>query len=51
MRAGWPKVEWWLLGVGGRDPYVDNGGAYRDRGVVNSIRPASLGGKPEEGEA
>ena len=33
------------------DPAYDNGGAYLYLGVINSIRPASLGGKPEEGKA
>ena len=33
------------------DPHYDNGGAYLYLGVINSIRPASLGGKPEEGKA
>jgi hypothetical protein len=33
------------------NPQYDNGGAYLYLGVINSIRPASLGGKPEEGKA
>ena len=40
-----------LLRVVAIDPHTDNGGAYLYLGVINSIRPASLGGKPEEGKA
>jgi hypothetical protein len=40
-----------LLRVVEIDPHYDNGGAYLYLGVINSIRPAALGGKPEEGKA
>jgi hypothetical protein len=33
------------------DAHYDDGGAALYLGVVNSIRPASLGGKPDEGKA
>ncbi len=46
-----PKLQALLLRVASIDPHLDNGGAYLYLGVINSIRPASLGGKPEEGKA
>jgi len=49
--ADLPKLEALLLRVAELDPQYDNGGAYLYLGVVNSIRPASLGGKPEQGKA
>src|SRR5450432_3919798 len=49
--ADLPKLQALLLRVVEIDPHYDNGGAYLYLGVVNSIRPASLGGKPEEGKA
>jgi hypothetical protein len=48
--ADLPKLQALLLRLVGIDPHYDNGGAYLYLGVVNSIRPASLGGKPEEGK-
>ena len=48
--ADLPKLEALLLLVASLDPHYDNGGAYLYLGVVNSIRPASLGGKPEVGK-
>ena len=48
--ADLPKLQALLLRVAGVDPHYDNGGAYLYLGVINSIRPASLGGKPEEGK-
>jgi hypothetical protein len=49
--ADLPKLQALLLRVAGIDPHYDAGGAYLYLGVINSIRPASLGGKPEEGKA
>jgi TRAP transporter T-component len=49
--ADLPKLQSILLRVVAIDPHYDNGGAYLYLGVINSIRPASLGGKPEEGKA
>jgi hypothetical protein len=49
--ADLPKLQALLLRVASIDPHFDNGGAYLYLGVINSIRPASLGGKPEEGKA
>jgi len=49
--ADLPKLQALLLWVHERDPHYDNGGAALYLGVINSIRPASLGGKPEEGKA
>lgn len=49
--ADLPKLQSLLLRVVAIDPHYDNGGAYLYLGVINSIRPASLGGKPEEGKA
>jgi TRAP transporter T-component len=49
--ADLPKLQALLLRVASLDPHYDNGGAYLYLGVINSIRPASLGGKPEEGKA
>jgi hypothetical protein len=49
--ADLPKLQALLLRVAAIDPRYDNGGAYLYLGVINSIRPASLGGKPEEGKA
>ncbi|HZP65923.1 MAG TPA: TRAP transporter TatT component family protein [Rudaea sp.] len=49
--ADLPKLEAMLLRVVTIDPHYDDGGAYLYLGVVNSIRPASLGGKPEQGRA
>jgi len=48
--ADLPKLQALLLRLVSLDPHYDNGGAYLYLGVVNSIRPASLGGKPEEGK-
>lgn len=49
--ADLPKLQSLLLRVASIDPHYDDGGAYLYLGVINSIRPASLGGKPEEGKA
>lgn len=49
--AAIPKVQALLERVVAIDPGYDNGGAYLDLGVLNSIRPASLGGKPAVGKA
>jgi TRAP transporter T-component len=49
--ADLPKLQALLLRIVAIDPHFDNGGAYLYLGVINSIRPASLGGKPEEGKA
>jgi hypothetical protein len=49
--ADLPKLQSLLLRVVNIDPRYDNGGAYLYLGVINSIRPASLGGKPDEGRA
>ncbi len=49
--ANIPKVQALLERVVTIDPHYDSGGAYLYLGVLNSIRPASLGGKPELGKA
>jgi TRAP transporter T-component len=49
--ADLPKLQALLMRVAGIDPQYDSGGAYLYLGVINSLRPASLGGKPEEGKA
>ena len=49
--ADLPKLQALLEHVAELDPHYDGGGAYLYLGVVNSIRPASLGGKPEQGKA
>jgi len=49
--ADLPKLQGLLLRVVAIDPHVDDGGAYLYLGVINSIRPESLGGKPEQGKA
>lgn len=49
--ADLPKLQSLLMRMASIDPAYDNGGAYLYLGVINSIRPASLGGKPEEGKA
>lgn len=49
--ADLPKLQALLMRLVSIDPQYDNGGAYLYLGVINSIRPASLGGKPEEGKA
>jgi hypothetical protein len=49
--ADLPKLQAMLLRVASIDPHYDSGGAYLYLGVINSLRPASLGGKPEEGKA
>lgn len=46
-----PKVQAVLERVVAVDPHYDNGGGWLYLGVLNSIRPASLGGKPELGKA
>jgi hypothetical protein len=49
--ADLPKLQALLSRVASIDPHYDGGGAYLYLGVVNSIRPASLGGKPEDGKS
>ncbi len=49
--ADLPRLQSLLLRVASIDAHYDSGGAYLYLGVINSIRPASLGGKPEEGKA
>ncbi len=49
--ANLPKLQALLVRLAGIDPGYDNGGIYLYLGVVNSIRPASLGGNPEQGRA
>jgi len=49
--ADLPKLQALLLRIVALDPRYDSGGAYLYLGVINSLRPASLGGKPEEGKA
>lgn len=48
--ADLPKLQALLARCYAIDPHYDNGGAALYLGVVNSIRPASLGGKPDEGK-
>jgi hypothetical protein len=48
--ADLPKLQALLERCYAIDPHYDGGGAALYLGVVNSIRPASLGGKPEEGK-
>ncbi len=49
--ADLPKLQALLQRANEIDEHYDNGGASLYLGVINSIRPASLGGKPEEGKA
>jgi hypothetical protein len=49
--ADLPKLQALLLRIADIAPQYDSGGAYLYLGVINSIRPASLGGKPEDGKA
>ncbi len=49
--ADLPKLEALLQHVAAFDPRYDDGGAFLYLGVLNSIRPASLGGKPDQGKA
>lgn len=49
--ADLPKLQALLLRSADIAPQFENGGAFLYLGVINSIRPASLGGKPEEGKA
>lgn len=49
--ADLPKLQAMLEHCAALDPAYDHGGAYLYLGVINSIRPASLGGKPEQGKA
>jgi hypothetical protein len=49
--ADLPRLQALLLRVASIDAHYDDGGAYLYLGVINSIRPASLGGKPDEGRA
>ncbi len=48
--ADLPKLQALLIRVNEIDAHYDNGGASLYLGVINSIRPASLGGRPEEGK-
>ncbi|QBB70658.1 hypothetical protein ELE36_09935 [Pseudolysobacter antarcticus] len=45
-----PKVQAILERIVALDDHYEDGGAYLYLGVLNSIRPASLGGKPEDGK-
>jgi len=45
-----PKVELLLERIVKEDPTYDQGAPHMYLGVLNSIRPASLGGKPEQGK-
>jgi hypothetical protein len=49
--ADLPKVEILLNRVVALDPRHDHGQAYMYLGVLNSIRPESVGGKPELGRS
>lgn len=49
--ADLPKLQATLEHCASLDPHYDHGGAYLYLGVINSLRPASLGGKPEQGKA
>jgi hypothetical protein len=49
--ADLPRLQSLLLRVAGIDAHYDSGGAYLYLGVINSIRPSALGGKPEDGKA
>jgi hypothetical protein len=49
--ADLPKLQATLERCATLNPHYDEGGAYLYLGVINSIRPASLGGKPEQGRA
>jgi TRAP transporter T-component len=49
--ADLPKLQALLLCSVSIDPQFDGGNAYLYLGVLSSIRPSSLGGKPEEGKA
>ena len=49
--ADLPKVEALLDRVVELDPRHDQGQAYMYLGVLNSVRPASVGGKPELGRS
>lgn len=45
-----PKVQAILERLVALEDHYDEGGAYLYLGVLNSLRPASLGGKPEDGK-
>jgi hypothetical protein len=47
--ADLPKIEGLLNRVVALDPRTDNGQAHVYLGVLNSLRPEAVGGKPEEG--
>ena len=49
--ADLPKVEAAMRRVVALDESHDNGGAHLYLGVLNTLRPTALGGKPEEGKA
>ena len=49
--ADLPKLQAVLARCYAIDPRYDDGGSALYLGVINSIRPASLGGKPDEGKA
>jgi hypothetical protein len=49
--ADLPKLEALLQRIVALDPRYDGGGAYLYLGVLHSLRPASLGGDPEQGKA
>jgi hypothetical protein len=49
--ADLPKIEAAMRRVVTLDEAYDHGGAHLYLGVLNSLRPPALGGKPEEGQA
>ena len=49
--ADLPKLQATLERCVTLDPHYDSGGAYLYLGVINSLRPASLGGNPGQGKA
>ena len=49
--ADLPKVEAAMRRVVALDESYDRGGAHLYLGVLNSLRPPALGGKPEQGQA
>ncbi len=48
--ADLPKIEAAMRRVVALDESYDHGGAHLYLGVLNTLRPAALGGKPEEGQ-
>jgi hypothetical protein len=46
-----PKIEALLMRAVALEPALDHGQAYVFLGVINSLRPEAVGGKPEQGRA